>query len=58
MCEIVKIVKVVKVVIVTVFSLYQKTTNKKMVKVGGWLVWCTGYYNSNYINQWGVGLSF
>ena len=29
-----------------------------MVKVGGWLVWCTGCYNSNYINQWGVGLSF
>ena len=29
-----------------------------MVKVGGGLVWCTGYYNGNYINQWGVGLSF
>ena len=47
-----------EIVIVTVFNLYQKTTNKKMVKVGGGLVWCTGCYNGNYINQWGVGLSF
>lgn len=29
-----------------------------MVKVGGGLGCFTGYYNSNYINQWGVGLSF
>ena len=29
-----------------------------MVKIGGGVVWCTGCYNSNYINQWGVGLSF
>ena len=40
------------------FWFIPKNNQQKMVKVGGGLVWCTGCYNSNYINQWGVGLSF